>query len=195
MRPHRQIQRRRSSANNVIPIERARYQRRRAKRRKAGMSRSFVKLLAAVFFATFSAVYAWNGPPQAAAVPQGLMASAPSDTEGAWFTRCVGPIRYSCVIDGDTIWYEGTKIRLADINAPELSDPECAYEARLATRATDRLTALLNAGNFSLVNADRAHDKYGRELKVIRRNGRSIGGQLVSEGLAESWKGYRRGWC
>jgi endonuclease YncB( thermonuclease family) len=34
------------------------------------------------------------------------------------FAVC-GLIRHTCVIDGDTIWLEGVKIRVADIDTPE----------------------------------------------------------------------------
>lgn len=155
----------------------------------------FTAVLIALPLATFAAVFLWQGPPPVAA--QGLFSSSPSgaDRESARFTRCDGPVRTSCVVDGDTFWYEGTKIRVADINAPELSDPQCASEAALAERATERLTRLLNAGPFSLEPVDREEDKYGRTLRVVRRDGRSLGGQLVAEGLAERWKGKRREWC
>lgn len=34
-------------------------------------------------------------------------------------TICAGPIRANCVVDGDTFWFEGTKISVADIDAPD----------------------------------------------------------------------------
>lgn len=109
---------------------------------------------------------------------------------------CSGWPRVNCVIDGDTIWYQGTKIRIADINAPETHDPHCTYEADLGRRATDRLIELLNAGPFEIISiGDRDEDKYGRKLRVIERDGHSLGQTLVSEGLAERWQGYRRNWC
>jgi endonuclease YncB( thermonuclease family) len=36
------------------------------------------------------------------------------------------------VVDGDTFWYQGTKIRIADINAPEVSHPGCPQKAEPA---------------------------------------------------------------
>jgi endonuclease YncB( thermonuclease family) len=121
---------------------------------------------------------------------------APPDPERASFAACHGAHRVTCIVDGDTIWYRGEKIRIADINAPELGHPACPYEAQLAQAATDRLTVLLNAGGFSLAPwPGRRTDRYGRSLYVIERNGRSIGMELVSEGLAERWKGYRGNWC
>ena len=87
------------------------------------------------------------------------------------------------------------KIRLADINAPEVSEPGCDAEARLGERATQRLTELLNAGPFTLEAADRPTDRYGRRLAVVTRHGASVGMALVDEGLAEEWRGHRRDWC
>ena len=54
---------------------------------------------------------------------------------------------------------------------------------------------LLDAGPFELVPVDRDEDRYGRKLRIVTRDGRSLGGQLVAEGLARPWEGRRRGWC
>jgi len=101
------------------------------------------------------------------------------------------------VIDGDTIWLNGDKIRIADINTPETSEPACAYEAQLGAQATARLTQLLNQGAFAVApNPDgRDEDQYGRKLRVLARGGESIGGMLVAEGLAHEWGGGKRSWC
>ena len=120
---------------------------------------------------------------------------AQTDPETAQFQRCSGPGRVTCVVDGDTIWYRSTKIRLSDINAPEVSQPACAAEAALGNRATRRLTELLNAGPFSLTRAGRDVDRYGRLLRTITRRGASLGGTLEVEGLAEPWQGRRGTWC
>ena len=128
-------------------------------------------------------------------VPITAPAFAQADPEAAQFARCSGPARVTCVVDGDTIWYRGTKIRVADINAPEVSQPACAQEAALGARATRRLTELLNAGPFSLQREGRDIDRYGRMLRVITRRGASLGSTLENEGLAEHWQGRRGSWC
>jgi micrococcal nuclease len=120
---------------------------------------------------------------------------ATPDRESASFARCGMGSRHSCVIDGDTFWYQGSKIRIADINTPETSSPKCAYEAQLGEQATRRLIELLNAGAFTLEPIDREADRYGRTLRVVTRGGQSIGATLEAEGLAEHWRGYRREWC
>jgi endonuclease YncB( thermonuclease family) len=117
------------------------------------------------------------------------------DRERAMFARCSGPVRVSCVVDGDTFWYRGAKIRVADINTPEVSEPGCAAEAELGERATRRFIALLNAGPFTLEPVERATDRYGRKLFVVTRGGESLGATLEAEGLAEHWHGHRRDWC
>ena len=38
-------------------------------------------------------------------------------------------------------------------------------------------------------------DQYGRELMDVRRDGRSLGGQLIEEGLAHRYVGMKRSWC
>lgn len=105
-----------------------------------------------------------------------------------------GP-RTTCVVDGDTFWLQGNKVRIADINAPETHSAGCPAEQALGDRAALRLVSLLNAGPFALDTEGRATDRYGRLLRVVRRDGRSLGGQLVAEGLAEPWRGRRSDWC
>jgi micrococcal nuclease len=91
------------------------------------------------------------------------------------FRLCAMMHQPNCVVDGDTIRYGGVRIRLADIDAPEISDPKCASEAALGDRATQRLLQLLNAGPFQIVRAGgRDEDKYGRKLRIIVRDGRSV---------------------
>jgi endonuclease YncB( thermonuclease family) len=111
------------------------------------------------------------------------------------FGHC-GKIRRTCVVDGDTFWLNGDKIRIADIDTPEVSQPKCASEKALGERATNRLVQLLNEGPFELVAIGGSdEDQYGRKLRVVTRDGRSLGDQLVAEGLARVWTGSREPWC
>ena len=90
---------------------------------------------------------------------------------------------------------DGQKIRVADIDAPEIHPPGCAPEADLGTRATHRLQELVNTGPFAVTTLDREADKYGRKLRVLTRGGQSLGDVLVSEGLARTCTGKREPWC
>jgi len=107
--------------------------------------------------------------------------------------RIAGAVR---VIDGDTFDYAGARIRIADIDTPEVNG-RCARETNLAARATQRMSALLAAGPFDLhpLPSGRDEDRYGRKLRIVTRGGRSLGDVLVAEGLARTWTGRREPWC
>lgn len=112
------------------------------------------------------------------------------------YIHCSGSVRTHCVVDGDTLWHEGIKIRVADIDAPEVGSPRCSYEAALGAKAKSRLLQLVNMGPFQMQSwQGRDEDKYGRKLRVLVRDGRSLGDILVSEGLARTWSGRREPWC
>lgn len=102
----------------------------------------------------------------------------------------------NCIVDGDTMWLDGQKLRIADIDAPEIFSPSCQAEADRGRRATSRMQALVNAGPFEVRRiAGRDVDRYGRKLRTLHRDGLSLGGRLVAEGLAEEWGGPDIAWC
>lgn len=125
-----------------------------------------------------------------------LVATLTTETVQRNFALCHTGGGTNCVVDGDTIWLDGAKIRVADIDTPETHDPKCAAELALGQRATQRLLQLVNAGPFEVQPVgDRDADKYGRKLRVLVRGGQSLGDVLVSEGLARTWTGRREPWC
>ena len=95
--------------------------------------------------------------------------------------------RHHCVIDGDTIWWQGEKIRIAEIDTPEM-DGRCAAERALARQAQARLVELLaeHPVRFKRVGVDR----YGRTLATFG----AVSEALISEGLAQPWE-ERKEWC
>lgn len=167
---------------------------------------SFAKVVALSMLAAFSATagisYLAKKPRDAVSVealsPSLQIVSTETRPPSGYkqYTLCSGSVRTHCVVDGDTIWHNGTKIRIADIDTPEVGEPKCASEAALGARATKRLLQLVNAGPFEIKSwPGRDEDKYGRKLRVFVRNGRSLGDLLVSEGLARTWTGRRQPWC
>jgi endonuclease YncB( thermonuclease family) len=157
---------------------------------RIGWSELRVTLLGGVFVGLVAAL--WSGPQ----VPAGSAGASP---EGAAvsrrFSACYVGGGTNCVVDGDTFWMDGEKIRVADIDAPETHPSRCAEEARLGNAATERLQALLNAGPVTLAPTDRDEDQSGRKLRVVMRGGQSLGEMLVNEGLARPWIGHREPWC
>jgi len=105
------------------------------------------------------------------------------------------PVR---VIDGDTIDVGGERIRLLDIDTPELRG-RCDSETALARQAAARLTALI-VGTRWVIHRVARRDRYGRTLATLYTTAAdgtpvSIGQILVAEGLAVKWAGRRHDWC
>ncbi|AKQ43026.2 hypothetical protein CP97_00905 [Aurantiacibacter atlanticus] len=120
-----------------------------------------------------------------------------TDAEAAWFQICKGAIRYTCVIDGDTIWYRGEKIRVLGIDAPEVSSPGCPREEELGERATYALRDILNEGPFTLSRDgfEPNRDIYDRLLRRVTREGEPIAERLIWQGLAVRYRAAGPGWC
>ena len=121
------------------------------------------------------------------------MTIAPSAVGG--FSACKWGGGTNCVVDGDTIYLDGQKIRIAGIDEPETHDYGCASELDLGERAASRLRVLLNGGPVTLTSIDRDEDRYGRKLRNVAVSGVDVGEALVSEGLAREYGGGRRSWC
>lgn len=142
-----------------------------------------------------------QGPPRQStavandAIPQSIELASSIRYEKVRFGLC-GRRPVTCVVDGDTFWLEGVKIRLADIDTPEVGSPQCDAERVRGIEATHRLIELLNAGPFELkLSGGKSLDRYGRQLRLVEREGDSIGQRLVVEGLAHPWLGYKQSWC
>ena len=184
------------------PRRRAAVRARRSKKRYQATKKSdapFIHLMINLSIVTFIAVWAFSDylPSPAATLSSisGQSKANASDTESAQFSFCHVGGGTNCVVDGDTFWYEGERVRIADIDTPETHPPRCAEEARIGNAATQRLHSLLNAGPFRLETVDRNRDTYGRLLRNPTRAGQSLGSTLVSEGLARDYGSGRRPWC
>ena len=133
--------------------------------------------------------------------PPGFLSSEPEQIS-AHFTRC-GPGRgNACVVDGDTFKLGKRKIRIIGIDAPETHPARCAEEARLGELATVKLQQLLNERPFEMVGRiDDMHDRYGRDLRVIRRlnpdgSYQNMAEAMRASGLARRYLGgFKQGWC
>lgn len=161
-------------------------------RRKGHYRRQRCTWSLAVFCVTWvvTAAGLFNAPfkpaPRQALASSGHLAS---------FGSCHSGGGTNCVVDGDTFYLAGEKIRIASIDAPETHDYGCASEKALGDRTTVRLRALLNGGPVTLTSIDRDEDVYGRKLRNVAVNGTDVGDTLVNEGLAREYGGGRRTWC
>ncbi|HET9811972.1 MAG TPA: thermonuclease family protein [Sphingomicrobium sp.] len=143
----------------------------------------------------------WIGMDPALIEPPAILSSDPEPVDEA-FTRCGLGRGHACVIDGDTFKLGTRKVRIIGIDAPETHPPRCDEEAQLGELATAKLQELLNAGPFEMVAPIyRARDRYGRDLRVIRRtlpdgSYESIADEMRESGVARRYLGgLRGGWC
>jgi len=123
------------------------------------------------------------------------LATVPARESGGRFGLCGGTTGANCVVDGSTFWQNGVKIRLADIDVPDTDPSRCASERQKSVAAKLRLQTLLNDGTFALSGSARGEDQHGGKFRIAMRAGRSIGDQLVAEGLARRWTGQVASWC
>ena len=168
-------------------------------RHRSGPSGGTIFLLALATFAGVFGVLDWVDAPTASASPEPVAlatASAEIAAPDRRFGICVGQVRINCLVDGDTIWMAGEKIRLLDIDTPELHPSRCAEEERLGLAAKDRLRGLLNSGRVTLAHGDAPdRDRYGRLLRTVSVSGAPVGDILIAEGLARPYGNGRRSWC
>ncbi|WP_179504335.1 MULTISPECIES: thermonuclease family protein [unclassified Sphingomonas] len=115
----------------------------------------------------------------------------------AALTPCPHPI----VHDGDTIRCGAERVRLVNIDAPELAGSErCSRASRrrlagsrnpswcdymLGERSRDALAALVDGGTTTIAPVGR--DRYGRILARVTVDGRDAGAYLIRHGLARPW--------
>ncbi|MEX0956338.1 MAG: thermonuclease family protein [Rhizobiaceae bacterium] len=182
------------------------HRRARAQRRRGGIRRALTRIYG---FAALAAVVGIGIAASGALPPLDRFTHDPLDgIVSLWqppepevvtsrhFPICSSGARVDCIVDGDTFWIGGEKVRIADIDTPEISEPKCRGERELGEQAKRRLHQLMNAGPVELRRSgSRDTDRYGRLLRTVHRNGRSLGDILVSEGLAHRWSGRRESWC
>ncbi|KQQ73795.1 hypothetical protein ASF70_08320 [Rhizobium sp. Leaf321] len=104
--------------------------------------------------------------------------------------------KVTCVVDGDTIWQDGVKMRLLDIDTPETFQAQCDWERTLGNQAKLRLQALMSRG-YRIADSgdkDRTSDRRGL-VRVILPDGRDAGQELLREGFAQPWPNKGNRWC
>lgn len=100
------------------------------------------------------------------------------------------------VIDGDTLHWQGRRIRLAGIDAPE-KDQFChdaTGRAWLCGQESSRALAdLVRDAGDRLWCADEGEDRYGRTVATCFAGKRSINRAMVEQGHAMDWPKYSKG--
>ena len=112
-------------------------------------------------------------------------------TPAAALPICGSGYRVNCVVDGDTVWINREKIRLSDIDAPELH-ARCHSELVGALKAQKRLAVLLT-GKITIKRHGVGY--YGRTLATLYAHGINVNDEMTREGLARPYDGHRLPWC
>jgi micrococcal nuclease len=100
-------------------------------------------------------------------------------------------------IDGDTIACGAARVRMLNIDPPELgAQARCPAEAALAERARQFTARRLAAGSVQIrVDGKRPRDRYGRSLAWVSVDSQDLWEELIAAGLARRWDGRRQPWC
>ena len=167
-------------------------------RRRSPLSRLLVAARPFGLLAILCGIWVTMDP--ALVEPPEILAGEPERVSET-FSRCGFGRAHACVIDGDTFKLGNRRVRIIGIDAPETHPPRCAEEARLGEAATTRLQELLNQGAFEMVAPIyRDRDRYGRDLRVLRRklpdgSMQSIASEMRESGLAHRYTGFKTKWC
>ena len=113
------------------------------------------------------------------------------------FTRCGQGSSFACVSDGDSFRLGQRKIRVRGIDAPETGEKaRCPEERVKADQARDALLDWLNRGPFTMTpKPGDSRDQYGRDLRIVTRNGKSVDDELIAKGLAHKYVNRKLDWC
>jgi len=166
----------------------------------------FLGLVAAAVWVRWDAPSTENGPsgPIEWNEVQAVPTRAPDAADVAWQRRAgeaeaaSGGMTVSgqhiYVIDGDTFVLNGTRIRVAGIDAPETHPARCPQEAQLGAAATQKLAELLRGRPLWISGLKT--DRWGRAVAVVRVNGEDVADAMIGSGLARNYDGkQRQGWC
>lgn len=100
------------------------------------------------------------------------------------------------VIDGDTIRWNGERVRLLGYDTPEVFTPRCRAEKRNGEAAKAALSGLVQSALSAELLISPRRDRHGRILAALRLDGQDVAEWMIAAGLAVRYEGgRRRDWC
>ena len=102
--------------------------------------------------------------------------------------------------DGDTcyVMIDGNKakIRLLELDTPEISKPKCEAELELGLEARDYLNNLIANASSVEIKTDYEKDYFGRTLAHLIIDGEDASAKIRSNNLGVTYeKGNKKDWC
>ena len=113
------------------------------------------------------------------------------------FVLCGESGSSACVSDGDSFRLGKRKIRIRGIDAPETGEKaRCEAERVKAEAARLALRDWLNRGPFAMqAMPGDERDQYGRDLRIVTRDGRRVDDEMIAKGLAHEYVNRKTSWC
>ena len=102
--------------------------------------------------------------------------------------------------DGDTCYVtidsQNEKIRLLELDTPEISKPKCDAELKLGLEARDFVNNLIKNAETIEFKTDYELDYFGRILSYLIIDDNDVSALLVKNGLGVVYKkGHKMDWC
>jgi len=102
--------------------------------------------------------------------------------------------------DGDTCYVtingEDTKIRLLELDTPEISKPKCDQELEWGLRARDYINNLIENAKTIEIKTEYQKDFFGRTLAHLIIDEEDVSALLVKNDLGVVYKkGHKMNWC
>ena len=102
--------------------------------------------------------------------------------------------------DGDTcyVMIDGTKakIRLLELDTPEISKPKCEAELELGLEARDYLNNLIANASLVEIKTEYEKDYFGRTLAHLIIDGEDASAKIRSNNLGAIYEnGKKKDWC
>ena len=102
--------------------------------------------------------------------------------------------------DGDTCYVTvdgaNTKIRLLELDTPEISKPKCEAELELGLTARDYINTRIENAQTIEFKTDYELDWFGRTLSYLIIDGDDISAELIKNNLGVVYKkGSKMDWC
>ena len=102
--------------------------------------------------------------------------------------------------DGDTcyVMIDGTKakIRLLELDTPEISKPKCDAELELGLEARDYINNLIANASSVEIKTDYEKDYFGRTLAHLIIDGEDASAKIRSNNLGVIYeRGNKKDWC
>ena len=102
--------------------------------------------------------------------------------------------------DGDTCYVTvdgvNTKIRLLELDTPEISKPKCDTELELGLTARDYLNNLIANASAIEFKTDYTEDYFGRILAYLIIDGENVSSKIVENNLGVVYdRNNKKNWC